>query len=213
MSNIAARLSAERPSWNALRRSGRGAGFERLSAARHVAPSRLCFLIVFGERQRALINLAPRQAGRIRHFGDGVFERNAGQRLAQQRFGIGRAHRRRRVRRRDDKDDLAARFVCRASLRQRREIAAADFLVQLGEFAAQRRLAVAESGGEIGERCGDARSGLEQNKRRRNAAEFGDAAAPRGFVSAAETRRTRTDRWAVRRRSRPPAPPKRRAAP
>src|ERR1700722_14041475 len=83
---MAARLSAERPSRNALTRSGRGAGFSG-SARRAMAG----FLCVFGERERALINLAPRQTGRVGHFGHRVFDRNAAERLAQQDFGIGDA--------------------------------------------------------------------------------------------------------------------------
>ena len=55
--------------------------------------------------------------------------------------------------------------------------------MQLGEFAAQARLALsAQPGGEIGERCGNARAGFEQNQRRRDAGELGDAGAPRGFL-------------------------------
>ena len=75
---------------------GREAKPERLDALRarrwlewfeRGAPNRSRLLIAFfGERQRALIDLAPRQAGGIGDFTDGIFERNAAERLAQQRL-------------------------------------------------------------------------------------------------------------------------------
>ena len=56
----------------------------RSGSARRAMVVACSILGFFGERQRALINLAPRQAGRIGDFADGVFQRNAGERLAQQ---------------------------------------------------------------------------------------------------------------------------------
>ena len=72
--------------------------------------------------------------------------------------------------------------IVRVGLGQRFQIAAQNLLVQLGELAADRGFALgAKPGGEIGKRGGKARPGLEQNERRRNAREFGDAGAARGF--------------------------------
>ena len=58
--------------------------------------------------------------------------------------------------------------------------------MKLGELAADRRLALAELGGEIGERCGKPRPGFEQHQRRRDARQFGDAGAARGLLRRQE---------------------------
>src|SRR5262245_6733471 len=85
--------------------------------------------------------------------------------------------------RRHDDHDLAARLVrLRGLARERAEIAAPNLLVELGELAADRGLARTKLRGEVGERGRDARSGLEQNERRRNALELVDARAPRFFL-------------------------------
>ena len=56
--------------------------------------------------------------------------------------------------RRDHDDDLAARLGAgRVVARERGKIAAPHFLVQLGQLAADRGLARAEAGREIGERA------------------------------------------------------------
>src|SRR5580658_7888083 len=87
MSSMAARLSADRPSRNAATRSGRGPGLAGPSgSARRAITGVLTF--VLGQRQRALIELPPRQAGGLGHFADGVLERNTGQRLAQHGVGV-----------------------------------------------------------------------------------------------------------------------------
>ena len=72
-------------------------------------------------------------------------------RVAQQSIGLGRTHRLRLRRRRNDHDDLAARLVVGAGFGERFEIAGQDFFMELGELAAQSRLAAfAEPVREIG---------------------------------------------------------------
>ena len=94
----------------------------------------------------------------------------------------------RRRRRADDENDLAARFAAGVFLRQRRELAAPDFLVDFGKLAAKRGLARAKPGREIGERCRDPRPGLEQHQARWDAGEFGDARAPGGLFGRQKAR-------------------------
>ena len=60
--------------------------------------------------------------------------------------------------------------------------AASHLLVQLGQFAAEGGFAFAESGGKIGQRFGNPRSGFEQDQRGRRARQFGNAGAPRGLL-------------------------------
>ncbi len=76
--------------------------------------------------------------------------------------------------------------ACGVIVGERREIAAAHLLVQLGEFAADRSLARSQAGGEVVERGCEARPGLEQHQRHRQAAEFGDAGAPLPFFPRQE---------------------------
>src|SRR5215470_11356319 len=82
--NAAARLSAEIPVRNAICRSGRGGwtGPARGRSSLMVA--------LLGERQRALINLAPRGAGDGGDFGDGLLERQARERVADERVEVER---------------------------------------------------------------------------------------------------------------------------
>src|SRR4029453_11360937 len=76
--------------------------------------------------------------------------------------------------------------------RERGEIAAPDLFVELGELTADGGLARAESGGKVGERCCDARAGLEQDEGCRNALEFGDARAPCCLLCWQETLEEKT---------------------
>ena len=93
-------------------------------------------IAAFRQIERALIDVAPRPAGGQGDFADSVFHRYANERIAQQLidvgiggFDIGR--------RRDDDDDLAARLgIIGIVSGERCQIAAPDFLVKLGQFAA-----------------------------------------------------------------------------
>ena len=58
--------------------------------------------------------------------------------------------------------------------------------MQLGELAANRGLAIAKTGGKIGERVRKARPALEQDERCRNARELGDALLPRRLLRRQE---------------------------
>ena len=129
-------------------------------------------MLALGERERALIDLAARMAGDGGDLGDRLLHGHAVERVAQQRIEIGGADRGRvPVGRADHDDDLAARLRCRGVVAgERREIAAAHLLVQLGELAADRSLARSQAGGEVGERGREARPGLEQHQRHRHAA-------------------------------------------
>ena len=163
----AARLSAERPMRNAtdaLRARAAVGRTERLSAARHASCHRL------RERERALVDLAPRPAGDGGDLADGLFQRDARQRLAQQGVDVARS-----LAAAAGGGAITSTISPRGSpagvvVRQRLEIAAPHLLVQLGELAADRGLARAEPGREVGERRGKPRPGLEQHQRRRNAA-------------------------------------------
>ena len=85
----------------------------------------------------ALIEVAARQSGRKRDFANGILKRDPGERLAQQRLGVGNAWLLLRRRGRDDENDFTAQFTPRGiSPGQRFEIAAPHLLVELGEFAA-----------------------------------------------------------------------------
>ena len=85
--------------------------------------------------------------------------------------------------RRHDDDDLAARLgACRIVGRERRQVAAPHFLVQLCQFAAHGGFARAEPDAEIGECRGETRAALEQHQRRRHAGELGDARAARTLL-------------------------------
>ncbi len=86
----------------------------------------------------------------------------------------------------DDQDELAAQFTARGALRQGDEVAAPDFLVHLGELAAQGGLAGTELGGEVGKRRGDPRSAFKQNESRRDPGERRDAAAACRFLRRQE---------------------------
>src|SRR5262249_11139500 len=133
MSSMAARLSAEMPSLNAATRSCRGplVGFDG-SIRRAMIRPLLGFL---RERQRALVDFAARQPSRLRPFAHGVLGRSTGKGLAQQYVHITNAGPLRR-RRPNDQHELAAQFARGHALGQGEEVAAADFLVQLGELAA-----------------------------------------------------------------------------
>jgi hypothetical protein len=63
-------------------------------------------------------------------------------------------------------------------VRERREIAAAHLLVQLGQLAADGGLPRTKPCGQIGERGGEARTRFEQHQCCRNARKLGDAGAP-----------------------------------
>ncbi len=96
---------------------------------------------VFSQFECALIDIAARASGGERDFADRVLDRHAVERLAQHvvDIGVGSFLFRRR---RDHDDDLAARLAAlRIIMRQSRQIAAPDFLVQLGQFAADGRFA------------------------------------------------------------------------
>ena len=69
----------------------------------------------------------------------------------------------------------------RAALRQRFQVAAPDFFVQLGQLATDRGFARAQSGRKVGQRGGNPRPGLEQHDGGRHAREFGNARAARGL--------------------------------
>src|SRR5580704_6308912 len=153
---MAARLSADRPSLNAATRSGRAAGLVAgLAGLRWAGLARGGMIGLFAEFERALVKLAPRHAGDVGDFADGVLERYTRHRRAQQRVGLAGARLRRRLRRSDHENDFAARFAVYGILRQRCQIAAPDFFVQFGELAADRGFSRPKPGGEIGERRGE----------------------------------------------------------
>ena len=90
-------------------------------------------------------------------------------------------------RRRDHDDHLAARFrAARVVGGERGEIAAPDFLVQLGELARDRGFARPEPGREIGERLGKARPAFEQHEGGGDARQLGNPRAPCGFLGGQE---------------------------
>ena len=95
------------------RRRGAVRRSKRLSAARHRSLSRRFSL---RQRERALIDVAARQAGRDRDFAHRILERRRASACAQQRIRIVRARLLRRRRRRDDQNEFAARFARRRSL-------------------------------------------------------------------------------------------------
>src|SRR5580692_7534918 len=171
---MAARLSAESPSRNAATRAGRGSCSTRSNGL-----ARRAMVVLLRKRERSLIEIAARQSGGKRHFAHGILERNARQRLAQQRFGVISARLLLRGRWRDDEHDLTAQFApCSISSRQRFEVAAPHFFVQLGKFAAQCGFTRSKSGGKVGEcRC-DPRSGFKKHQRGRNAGKLSDARSP-----------------------------------
>src|SRR5580692_6922350 len=98
---MAARLSADRPSLKAATRSGRAAGLVAVLVAvlvtglaavlaaglRRVGLAGGGMIGLFAEFKRALVKLAPRQAGHVGDFADGVFERHPRHRRAQQCVG------------------------------------------------------------------------------------------------------------------------------
>src|SRR5262249_31070588 len=138
---------------------------------------------LLGECERALVDAAAGFAGDGGYFGKRLPDRKSGECLTQQRVQIDRRQLGVSVGPRPADPDLAARLVRLRSLaRERAEIAAPDLLIELGELAADRGLARTKLRGEIGERRRDARPGLEQNERCRNALELVDARAPRFFL-------------------------------
>ena len=76
--NAAARLSADIPTRNAACRSGRGSHFP---GPRGNSPCAI--LVVFGQSECALIDLAPRTSGRDGNFTNRVFDRHTSQRALQ----------------------------------------------------------------------------------------------------------------------------------
>src|SRR5262245_33790639 len=177
MRNAAARLSAEIPVRNAIWRSARGIWIGR---ARGRSSAMIALL---GECESTLIDLAAGFSGDGGDFGDRLLDRKSVERLPQQRVEIDRRQLAVPIGWRHDDHDLAARLVgLRGLARERVEIATPDLLVELGELAADRGLARTKLRGEVGERGRDARPGLEQNERRRNAFELVDARAPRFFL-------------------------------
>ena len=136
---------------------------------------------IFGERQRALIDLAARTPGHGRDLAHRLLDRNPPQGLPQQgvdigALGLGRAAAA-RSRSRSRRAALRSRVV-----RPGREIAAADLLVELGELAADGGLAVRRARPRDRRASGDARPGLEQHQRGRNEPDLGDAGAPLAFA-------------------------------
>src|SRR5262245_35480697 len=165
--NAAARLSAEIPVRNAICRSERGGstGLARGRSSLMVA--------VLGERQRALIDLAPRGTGDGGDFGDGFLQRQPRERGADERVEVERGRLFFRIGRRDHDCDLPARRRSLSGLaRERCERAVTHLLVKLGQLAADRSLARPEAVSEVGERGGKARPRLEQYERRRDALEL-----------------------------------------
>src|SRR6266404_5268443 len=145
-------------------------------------------LALLGERERALIDPTAGLSGDGGDFGDGLLDRKTLERLTQQRIEIGRSHLGLPIGRRHDDHDLAPRLLrLRRRAREHAELAAPDFLVELGELAADRGLARTKLRGKIGERRGNTRAGLEQNERSWNAFELVDARAPRAFFRRQES--------------------------
>src|SRR5262245_5736335 len=177
MRNAAARLSAEIPVRNAIWRSVRGTwiGLARGRSSAMVA--------LLGECESALVDATAGLSGDGGEFGDRLLNRKPVERLTQQRVEISRRQPVLPIGRRHDDHDLATRLVRLRSLaRERAEIAAPHLLVEFGELAAERGLARTKLRGKVGERRRDARPGLEQNERCRNALELVDARAPRFFL-------------------------------
>src|SRR6516165_5976392 len=182
MRNAAARLSAEIPVRNAIWRSGRGTW---IGAARGRSSVMVALL---GECKRALVDAAAGFSGDGGDFGDGLLDRKALERLTQQRVEICRWQFGLPIGRRHHDYDLAPRLLRLRSLaRERVEVAALNFLVELGELAADRGLAWAKLRGKIGERRRNARAGLEKDERRGNALELVDVLAPRAFLRRQES--------------------------
>jgi len=76
------------------------------------------------------------------------------------------------------------------------QIAAPDFFMQLGEFAAHRGLSWPETFGKIGERGFQPRAAFKQHQRRRNRQQFGDAFLPAGLLGRQEAFEEKTGRSA-----------------
>ena len=207
--NAAARLSAEMPTRKAtifsgrasrFCRSGRGAGLtERRRRARRAAAiarhrRRPWRARARADRPRGAAGRSPAPLRRPRPSARRGRARGA------------TAHRRRRLaprllrRRRHHDDDLAARLAaCGIVARERRQIAAADFLVQLGEFAADRGGARAQPFGQVGKGGGQPLPALEQHQRRRNGRRAPRCAFAAPPVLPAGSLRKRNGRSAVRR--------------
>src|SRR5215831_12524175 len=182
MRNAAARLSAEIPVRNAIWRSGRGTWIG-------VARGRSWVMVaLLGECECTLVDPAAGLSGDGGDFGDGLLDRKALERLTQQRVEIGRWQFDLSIGRRHHDHDLAPRLLrCRGLARERVEVAALNFLVELGELAADRSLARTKLRGKIGERRRHTRAGLEQDEGCGNALELVDARAPCGFLRRQES--------------------------
>src|ERR1700722_13904872 len=152
MSSMAARLSAERPSRNAATRSRLGAGLARFCGTVLRGSALRATVGFFRQRERALVKRTARKAGGGGDFGHCIFERDADKRLSQQRLGVFCARNLGGRRRRNDDDELAAAFARSGALRQRFEVATPDFLMQLGQLAADGGFARAQAGRKVSER-------------------------------------------------------------
>src|SRR5260221_5415847 len=120
-------------------------------------------LALLGECERALVDPAAGFSGDGGDFGDGLLDRKTLERLTQQRIEIGRSHLGLPIGRRHDDHDLAPRLLrLRRRAREHAEFAAPDFLVELGELAADRGLARTKLRRKIGERRGNTRARLAQ---------------------------------------------------
>jgi hypothetical protein len=157
---------------------GREAGIERSDAFRRsrlwlrASARRLCQSSplpcdLLGQFQRASINGTTRATGQFDRMRYGILDAVALQGRAQQGIEIVFSHRL-RIRRRwsDHQNKFAAGLQPIGLLGQVGNRAAIDLFMHLGEFAADRRIAVAHDVGEIGERVLHTVAGFEHHQRR-----------------------------------------------
>src|SRR6266478_2854202 len=175
----AARLSAEIPVRNAiLLFSCRRSGGERISGPPPAGSSAI--VILRAQRQRALIDEPAGGAGGSNNLSDRLLERHTIESRAQQGIEIRDRCFGLRLRRGNDNRDLAAHIRLAGVIAgKRRQIAAPDFLMQLGQFATYGGFPGPKSCCQVRKRRGNARSGLEQDQRCWNGFERGNARAPR----------------------------------
>src|SRR5271166_506922 len=199
MRKAAARLSAEIPVRNATLffsslfsswrfGSAPASGMMR-GGSSPIGSLRVTPLVTFlAQRQRALIDHAPRPPGDDNGLGDRFLQRQPIESVPQQRVDIGHRRVGLFLRRGDDDHDLAARISLSGIVTgEACELSAPHLLVQLGQLAANRGLARSKTGRQVGERRLDARSGLEQDEGCRNRFERGNACAPRSLLCRQET--------------------------